>query len=451
MPAVTPSPQEIATIAKLQAQLDSTRSPDELKSRYYQGRQRIEQLGMAVPPSMSRFVVITNWPRVVVDTKEARQQVRALIMPGDSTADPKLRAIWDASNMDVQVKMFNRDRMVFGRAMMSVAANPDDPQLPIIRAESPREMAVLVDPPRERVTAAARFFGVDDQGSGPTNVTLFLPDVTVWIQKINGRWSEVGRDNHNLGRVPVVVHLNRRTSAGWFGESEMTDIIPLTDAAARSLTNLQFSQEAHGIPRMIASGVSRADFVDAAGKPLPKWESYFNAVWALSNPQSKVSQLTASDLKNFETAMRMYGQQAATVTGFPGRYFGLTTANPAAEGAIRAEEAELVRSVESDNAEVGISLGWIGALAWRFATGQWVRGNQLRTDWFNPATPTVAQRTDALVKMRQVGALSREGMWDELGWDDARKSKERAYFEQESADPAIERIAAAIAAGADAT
>jgi hypothetical protein len=31
--------------------------------------------------------------------------------------------------------------------------------------------------------------------------------------------------------------------------------------------------------------------------------------------------------------------------------------------------------------------------------------------------------------------LSREGYWDELGWSEARKAKERAYFEAEALDP----------------
>jgi hypothetical protein len=49
----------------------------------------------------------------------------------------------------------------------------------------------------------------------------------------------------------------------------MTDVIPLVDSAARSLTNLQFAQEAHGIPRMWMAGVKKGDFIDADGKPDP--------------------------------------------------------------------------------------------------------------------------------------------------------------------------------------
>lgn len=429
------SPTEIDLIDRLRRQLDSTAVEDERMLRYYQGRQRVEQLGMAIPPSMRRFLVITNWGRVAVDTKVDRQQVRSLILPGEETADPQLRAIWDASNLDAHLQMFNRDAKIYGRAFLSVGANEDSPSLPLVRVESPREMTALVDVRREVVTAAARFYGVDPvTGIGPVNVTLYLPDVTVWVEKRGQRWYEVDRDEHRLGAVPVLVHLNRRMSSGWAGESEMTDVIPLMDAAARSLTNLQFAQEAHGVPRMFMTGVSRGDFLDAEGKPIPQFEAYFDAIHMVRDPQGKVGQLTAADLKNFETALNIYGQQAAIVTGFPARYFGTTTIQPPTEGSVVADESTLIRSVESDNAEVGMTLGWAGALALRFATGEWVEGNRVRVDWHNPATPTVAQRMDAVTKAKQVGIISREGAWDELGWSEARKAKERAYFATEAAE-----------------
>lgn len=430
-------------IQQLEKELRNTAHQDGLMLRYYQGRQRVEQLGMAIPPDMRRFLVIANWPRVVVDTIGARQQARALILPGEETADPKLRAILDANNMAAHLKMFNRDRMVYSRAFLSVGTNPTFPELPFMRVESPRAMAAKVDETAEALTAAARFYGDRALGFGTTRATLLLPDATVWVGRDkNNRWEQVGdRDEHGFGRVPVVMHLNRRMSGAWVGESEMADIIPLTDAAARSLTNLQFAQEAHGIPRMFMVGVSKGEFVDSDGKPIPQFEAYFDVIQTLTNPNAKIGQLTAADLKNFETALTIYGKQAATVTGFPARYFGLTTINPPSADAIRADEAELVRSVEDQNGEVGMTLGWAGALAYEFATGVEVVGNRVQVDWFDPATPTVAQREDALTKRRQSGVLSREGYWDELGWSEGRKDRERRYLAAEAdQDPELAAV-----------
>jgi hypothetical protein len=468
--ALTPS--EIDTINKLQLERDLTMADDERNLRYYRGAQRVEQLGMAIPPSMRRFLVVVNWPRVVVDTIEHRQNVRSLVLPGQEEADPSLRAIWDASNLSAHLKMFNRDRMIFGRAFMSVGTNEKDKSLPLVRVESPQEMAALVDIRREVVTAAARFYGaplppylqsrtIDTAGVGASvgytsNVTLYLPNATIWAKRSGSDWVEIDRDDHELGTVPVVMHLNRRMSGSWAGESQISDIIPITDSAARTLTNLQFTIEAHGSPRKFMIGVEQKDFLDSEGNPIPQWEAYFDAIHMIANKDGKIGQLEGASVDNFEKALNMYGQQAATLTGFPARYFGQFTTNPPAEGAIRADEAQLVESVEGQNEEVGMTLGWVAALALRFATGQTVDGNQIRVDWFDPATPTYSQRADAISKMMAGPnpVLSREGAWDELGWSEARKAKERARFEAQDQQALTDPITALIlkqqAAGADA-
>lgn len=445
------SADEINLLQKLRSRATKQRRTDELLLRYYQGRQRVEQLGMAIPPEMRRFLVITNWCRTVVDTINDRQQVRWLILPGEETADPQLRAIWDANNLSAHVSMFNADRMIFGRAFMSVGTNEDDDDLPLIRVESPRQMAAIIDTRRERITAAARFYRSEGAGTSADRATLYLPNVTIQVERgQDGKWIEVDRDEHDLGAVPIVMHLNRRMSGEWVGESQMSDMIPLVDSAARSLTNLQFAQEAHGVPSIWATGVAKGDFVDEQGKPIPQFEAYFDAIKILTSDKAKWGQFTQADLKNFETALTTYRTEASTLTGFPGRYFGLTTTNPPAEGAIRADEANLIRSVEAQNEQVGMSLGWVGALAMRFATGEWVTGNRVRVEWYDPATPTVAQRMDAVTKAVASGILSREGAWDELGWSEARKEKERQYFAEQNSDPTLDRIAEGLLnAGAD--
>ena len=64
------TPSEVEMIDRLERTIMRNAGSDELMLRYYQGRQRVEQLGMAIPPNMRRFLVVANWPRVVVDTTD---------------------------------------------------------------------------------------------------------------------------------------------------------------------------------------------------------------------------------------------------------------------------------------------------------------------------------------------------------------------------------------------
>ena len=155
--ALTPS--EIELIEYLKQLHDARWGDDEKMLRYFTLKQRIEQLGMAIPPSMRRFMVVANWPRVVVRTIAGRQKVRAMILPGEETVDPTLRSIWDANNLSAHTKMFRVDKYVYGRGFISVGTNEANPSLPLIRVESPREVEALVDVRTEQMTSAARFYG----------------------------------------------------------------------------------------------------------------------------------------------------------------------------------------------------------------------------------------------------------------------------------------------------
>ena len=56
--ALTPSEED--QIERMKRDLDANAVNDERMLRYYRCLQRVEQLGMAIPPSMRRFLVVVN-------------------------------------------------------------------------------------------------------------------------------------------------------------------------------------------------------------------------------------------------------------------------------------------------------------------------------------------------------------------------------------------------------
>lgn len=403
--------------------------------RYYEGRQRLQHIGLAVPPELRRFETVANWCRLVVDSVSDRMRMKAFYLPGEDRASEALRASWDYNNLDSESIAHHQEMLILGRGFVSVGANEEDPEFPLIQVENPRELAVDIDHRHRRLRAAVRVMPSENDAPGtPSDAVLYLPDATVRLERAQGHWRVVDRDDHRLGRVPLVMFLNRRRVGQWTGVSEMVDAIPLVDAAARSLTNLQLAGETHSVPQKYVLGMSKGDFVDAAGNPIPAWEAYFNAIWANQNKDAKVGQFSASDLSNFHKTVEHYGALLTGLYGLPPRYVGLSSVNPAAEGAIRAEEARLILNVEKKAALAGDGWGWVMGLVERFRTGEWVSGSRIKTDWFDAGTPTYAQRADALTKMYNggQGILSREGVWEELGWPEARMERERGRFEAEA-------------------
>ena len=434
------SAREESLIRKGQEALGDRAAADETNRAYYEGSQRLAHIGLAVPPELRKFELVVNWPRVTVDTIEQRQDVKSILVPSDDALADRLRVVWDANNMESELPLFNRDKLVYGRSFLSVGTNEESREHPLIRVESPTQVTVKVDPYKQKIDYAVRLAPLDASGM-PTMATLYTPMETVVARYSAGRWVEVDRDVHNVGRVPIFPSFNRRMTGEWFGRTEMADIIPITDAAARTMTNLQVAVESVGVPKRWIFGVKPTDFVKKDGSSQTEWESYLYSVWANPNKDVKAGQFPSADLSNFHDTVELYGKLAASLTGFPARYFGLNTTNPPAEGAIRAEESQLVKTTERKNSEAGATLGAALAFAGKIATGKSVHSGLVNLRWHDPATPTFSQRADALQKLAGgIPIISREGAWDELGWDDARKKQEQHYFDEQVRIPGLEAL-----------
>lgn len=326
--------------------------------------------------------------------------------------------------------MLLRDFIVLGRCALSVAADPDGGR-PRIRVESPKNLATIVDPITRATKAALRIYRAETGRA--THMTLYLPDETIMISRQAGKWDEVERIEHGLGRVPVVMAFNQDTSDDvWRGETQFSDLKPLVNMAGRVMLQLQMAMETVSTPQKIALGVARSDFQDEHGNPVDEWETYLGSVWAISTKGADVKQLPGADLAGFHKTITMLAEQAATVTGLPVRMMGQNTANPAAEGAIRADESRLVKQVERMARAIGAALAWSLGVAERIRRHTWESDGKISILWHDPGTPTEAQRADALSK--KTGGkpvLSVRGALLELGFTQARIDKELEWLEQE--------------------
>ena len=417
---------------------------------YYEGTQILEVLGMAVPPDLARFVTFVNWPRITVDAVEERLDVEGFRLPDNDQADQDLWRIWQSNDLDEESQLAHVDALVFGKAFASVGTNEEDSKTPLITIESPLELVVDCDPRTRKTLSALRLYKKTNDLTGGNDAqveyaTIYMPDSTVWLQGRSGTGSSfevVDRDDHNLGVVPVVQLTNRSRTAMRYGVSEICDVITLTDAVARALTNAQVATEVAAIPQRWAAGMSKGDFVDSNGNTLPVWKAYFGSVWSTNNPDAKFGQFSAAELSNFVGIVDMYAHLVAGITGIPVRYFGQNTANPPSAEGIRADEARLVKSAERKQRAFGGSWEEVMRIVRRFTDGMADTDlDQLETIWRDPATPTLAQQADATMKLVQAGILPIEAAWEDLGYSQTRIARLREIRESEQADPTLERVA----------
>lgn len=441
------SDDEKVAVSALTAQIRRNDAALTKLDRTYEAQQRIEHIGLAVPPELRHVMTVINIPRIAVDEPVLRQDIRGFYRSGDSTReDPALREAWTFNNLSSESTITHTEEKIFGRTFVSVGSNRDDPGHPIIANEDPRKFGVRRDGLGRRFTDALRVYR--DDVEKVTRGTLYQENSTCHLIRGRSGWEVTDRDQHNLGAVPIVGFIHRRRGAmdvGAFGVSEMADVIGMTADIARLFSNMMVTSDALAVPGRWAAGVAKGDFVDKDGKPLPTWEAYITAIKATANKDAKFGQFDAAQLSNFYETVNNIFAWCAAILGLPTRYAGQQSVNPAAEGAIRADESRLVGRVGRMNRFDGDSWAWVMGLEERFRTGDWGEPNSIRVLWQDPGTSTLSQIGDVATKLRAEGILSVEGVWDMLGWDEPRKHQERDRLDNEaratvavqSADPLV--------------
>lgn len=436
---------ETLIFRRLTSKIGQDRSRLASLNAYYEGIQRLEQLGLAVPPELRRFVTIVNWPRVTTDAVEERLDIQGFRLAGKAKADDEMWRVWQANGLDEESQLAHLDALIFGRTFVCVGANEDDETTPLVTVESPQEMTCEVDPRTRRVSAALKVYGREGVAlTSPAEfATLYLPDVTIWLERATrgGKWDEVDRDEHDLGVVPVVPLVNRARVAARAGVSEMADVIGLTDAASRALTNAQLATETLAVPKRFVLNASKGDFVDQNGDMLTAWEAYFGAFSALANPNADVKQLPAADLGNFEKIVSHYGGLVSSVSGLPLRFLGQLTSNPPSADAIRADESRLIKRCERKIKAFSGSWEQVQRLVKRIQTDEWDDSlRNMETMWRNPATPTESQEADAVVKLHAEGILPTEAVWKRMRYSPEEIKELRELKEREGINPIIDRV-----------
>lgn len=446
---------------RLQMTHDNEIAALKMLNAYYEGCQPLSYMHpklLEMVGNRLRAVVI-NWPRLVADSVEERLDVEGFRLPAPKGADPEesdaeMWRVWQANDLDEWSQQAHVDAMVMRRSFAVIGTNAEDPDTPLVTVESPLQMYAEIDPRTRRPRAALkrwteRYLETNtsvqrDAAQYSDHATLYLPDRTIWYERKVG-WNIIEEDIHNLGEVPVVPLVNRQRLMYPLGVSELTDVIPLSDAACKVATDMMVSAEFHAMPRRYALGFSEDDFTDEDGNPITTWEAVAGLIWrSEKSPKDDgvaVGQFAEADLRNFHETLNQLAKLVASMSGNPPHYFGFTTDNPASADAIRSSESRLIKRAERKQRGFGGSWERVARLVNRFQTGDWdPRFRQVETLWRDAATPTFAQKADATQKLVSSNILPREAAWEDLGYSASRQARLKTMFEAEQSDPMLQQI-----------
>lgn len=379
--------------------------------------------------------VVINWPELVIDCLDERLDLTGFRVSGQARPDADLEEIWQYNDLDELSQQAHIDALVMRRAFAIVGSNEDGDAPPIITMESPLEVHAERDPRTREVAAAVKQWTVEEPEKKIQHATLYLPMSTRWYVKDGGNWVEDpdhAPDEHELGMVPVVPIVNRPRLQRPGGKSELSSIIPISNAANKIATDMMVSGEFHAMPRRWALGFGPEDFQDEHGRKLSVWSKIAGRIWASSKSKqegAEVGQFPEANLENFHRTINLLAQIVGSLGALTPQAMGLqNAANPATADAIRAGESRLVKRAERRQSGFGGGHERTMRIADRIRTGVWrPELRRLESLWRDASTPTVAQSADAAVKKHQTGIVPLRQTREDLGYT----SEQIALMEEE--------------------
>lgn len=419
------------TLTRLLGKLDRQLPGVSKADAYYAGTQPLSFLAPEIKAHVGERLtsLAINWPRTIVDSVQRRLYVEGFRVGKGHDADDELWRMWQASDLDEWTQLGQVDALVHARAFMLVWGNDDDPETPMITAESAHQVVVDYAPGTRTVRAAAKRFG-----DGSTKrATLYLPDRVLRFHATrgigrSGPWElDVQLDNP-LDAVPVIPLVNRPRLTNLDGISELADVMPIADAINKLATDMMVVSEYHAGPRRWATGIDLSVGSNAGNASVERMQAQAQEYWDqakqgktwLAGKDVQFGQFQEATLDNFVAAISLLTAQVAAVAGLPPHYLGINTDNPASAEAIRSAETTLVERAREKQRT------WGGAYERAMRLAIAVRDGvplaevprefqRMEVIWRDPRTETKAVDADAAMKLYTTGLIDDVQAQEDIG------------------------------------
>ena len=380
------------------------------KQKYYDGKQKLKDLGISLPPQMRLIDTVLGWPGTVVDALEER-------LDFEGWDSPDLDLLFQSNDLDISASTAHLDALIFGTSFITVTSGREGEPDVVVSVVSPNDMVVTRDNRTGRVTEACQYIDGDDG----ERAVLYRSDDTVWLYKQSGEWYVDRVDEHLLGRVPVAQLVNRPRASKTNGRSEITPAVrSLTDSAMRTLVGAEVAREFYAVPQRYLMGAPESFFLDENGNPRGAWEAMMGKIIAIERDEEtgdipSVGSFAANSMSPFFEQLRELAKQVAAEGAVPNGYMGFSSdSNPSSADAIRMTENRLVKRAERRQAMFGKAWTEVARLILMVRDGRMFselteEELAIRPMWRDAATPTRAAAADEVVKMIAAGVYPARG------------------------------------------
>lgn len=412
-----------------------------LRYRYYDGKNRLKDLGISIPPQLLNVEIIVGWPRKAVDAMATRSRFDGFTA-SSASVQSMLDDVSNRSRIAKKYRMAVQSELICSCCFATVAMDEDgEPRIDLHGADM---AAARWDDAKGRISYGMT---VDRLHKGrPSEISLYTEDALVRAWSTGLGWWDYEIEPYSMGRPTMEVFAYRPTQAKPFGQSRITrTVMSITDSAVREALRTEVSAEFFTSPQKYLLGADRDAFMTT-----PKWEAYIGNIFAVGRDENgeipQFGQLPQGSMQPHSDYYRSLAARFSGETNVPLGTLGVVHDNPSSAQAIYAASEPLIIECEdlNDGARDTMKSLALMALAAKADTPIDELPREM-TDFTpnfkNPAMPSLVSQADAMMKIASVvpGFAGTDTFFEQIGMaEDVRRkvrnelSRSRAAFDLQS-------------------
>lgn len=387
-------------------------SRNRLRRSYYDYKSSLRDLGISVPPQLTKVETVLGWSAKAVDSMSRRTVLESfLLSDGESTADLGLDSILEENRFEALAPQAHTSALIHATAFGFVTAGDVEAGEPgvLLSATSAQWSTGTWDSRRRALSNALSIVSIDDKTGHITEMVLYLPNLTLIMRRTGQSW-DIRQVTHDLG-VPVEALPYRPSLDRPFGSSRISrPVMALTDSGVRTLLRTEVSAEFFNAPQRWALGADEGAFKDKAGNDVSGWQVMLGRLLTLSRDENgdlpTVGQFTQQSMVPNIDQFRMLAQAFASETSLPLRSLGVVGDNPESSEAIIEANKELELEIRHwETASLGPAWKRLAVNCLRMTDDSPAANEvyaRIRPHWTDPNSVSVISAADAFVKKAAV-------------------------------------------------
>ena len=457
---------ERGLIAKLSGRLQEHARKNKLKWAYYEGKNALKDLNIALPAVAGSIKAVVGWPEIVVDSLAERLEWQGWISPKADISE--LDQVFAENDLASEFAKATLESLVTGMGFLEVSAGGDGEPTIIIDAVTAGEATYMWDDRLNRMAAGY----IEKTGeNGEKYQTLHLPDrVISIITDPHEAEQETICVKHGWGRCGLIRIPNRSRAGKDAGASEITTAIEYyTDHGVRTVLGMEFNREYYTTPQRYLLNATFDQLgldEDATESDVIKmgWKVAMSKALVVppGDPDDGLPTITAGQFQAapptpYIEELKMMAQLVSAQSGVPVSYLGFASDNPPSADSIRATESRLVRRTELRQLAFGRplcrDLAYVCKAILDGRPPEWEFIASLEAKWLAAATPTLSATMDAMTKAvaAEITPKHSSVVWGRVGFSPTEQEIMRKELAEQSAAQRATALAGGAATIGDAT